>query len=80
VVGVPVVLCLPQFEKLWFSGYSKDVYFHYFHLVLKFSLPVGIAGQQGHVHYESAYSRKLHWKSLNLDIAICSLYFHFGVQ
>lgn len=79
MVGLPVVLCLPQFEKLWLSRYSKVVYFHSFYLVLKFSLPVGIAGQQGHVHYESENSTKLRWKSLNLDIAICSLYFHFGV-
>jgi hypothetical protein len=27
-------------EKLWLSRYHKDVYFCYFYLVLKFSLPV----------------------------------------
>jgi hypothetical protein len=32
------------------------------------------------VHYESEYSTKLHWKILNLNIAICCLYFHFGVR
>jgi hypothetical protein len=79
VVGLPGVLCLPQFEKPRHSRYSKNVYFHSLYLVLKFSLLVGIAGQ-GHVHYESKYCTKVCWKILNLDIAICSLYFHFGVR
>ena len=56
MVGLPVVLRLPQLEKPWLSRYSKDVYYHSFYLVFKFSLPVGIAGQQGRVCYEFEYS------------------------
>lgn len=59
MVGLAVVLCLPQCEKLWLSRYSKVVYFRSLYLVLKFSLSVGIAGQQGYVHCESEYSTKL---------------------
>ena len=80
MVGLTVVLSLPQFEKLWLSRYSKDAYFHYFYLVLKFSLPVELLDSKA-MYFESL-STPLNFavKSSNLDIAICSLYFNFGVQ